>query len=63
MLMPKRVKYRKMHSGKVKGRGNATRGTKLVFGTYGLKALEPAWITARQLEASRVALSRYLKTH
>ena len=57
--MPKRVKYRKVHRGKIKG--FATRGTNLVFGQYGLKALEPAWITARQIEAARVALSRFLK--
>lgn len=59
MLMPKRVKYRKTHKGKTKG--YETRGTTLVFGQYGLKALEPAWITARQIEAARVALSRFLK--
>ncbi len=60
MLMPKRVKYRKPHSHpRIKGR--AKRGTAIVFGEYGLKALEPKWMTARQIEASRVAIGRHLK--
>ena len=59
MLMPKRVKYRKTHIAKPKG--YATRGTEIVFGQYGLRAMEPAWVTARQIEAARVALTRYLK--
>ena len=59
MLAPKRTKYRKMHRGRMKGR--AHRGNKLAFGTYGLQALEPAWITDRQIEAARVALTRYIR--
>ena len=60
MLMPKRVKYRKPHS-HPRIKGNAKRGTDIAFGEFGLKALEPRWITARQIEASRVALTRYIK--
>ena len=60
MLMPKRVKYRKPHS-HPRIKGKAKRGTDIAFGQYGLKALEPHWITARQIEASRVALTRYIK--
>ncbi|MEJ5286088.1 MAG: LSU ribosomal protein L16p (L10e) [Candidatus Kapaibacterium sp.] len=59
MLLPKRVKYRKTQRGRV--RGVATRGTTVVFGNYGLKALEGAWITNRQIEAARIAINRYLK--
>jgi large subunit ribosomal protein L16 len=59
MLMPKRVKYRKAHRGRRSG--NAKRGSSVAFGEYGLKALEPAWITSRQIEACRVALSRKMK--
>jgi large subunit ribosomal protein L16 len=59
MLMPKRVKFRKSQRGRRKG--NATRGHLVNFGDYGLKALEPAWITSRQIEACRVALSRQMK--
>jgi large subunit ribosomal protein L16 len=59
MLMPKRVKYRKAHRGRRKG--NAKRGSSVAFGDFGLKALEPAWITSRQIEACRVALSRKMK--
>ena len=59
MLMPKRVKYRKAHRGRRSGK--ATRGHLVNFGDYGLKALEPAWITSRQIEACRVALSRQMK--
>jgi large subunit ribosomal protein L16 len=59
MLMPKRVKYRKAHRGRRTGK--ATRGHLVNFGDYGLKALEPAWITSRQIEACRVALSRQMK--
>ena len=59
--MPKRVKYRKTHRGKVFGRGLEVRGTTIAFGEYGLKALEPAWITARQLEAARITISRFFK--
>ncbi|MBI5731435.1 MAG: 50S ribosomal protein L16 [Ignavibacteriales bacterium] len=59
MLMPKRVKFRKAHRGRRAGK--ATRGNLVNFGDYGLKALEPAWITSRQIEACRVALSRHMK--
>jgi len=59
MLMPKRVKYRKQMRGRMKGK--ATRGTEIAFGDYGLQALEPAWITARQLEAARRAIVRHVR--
>lgn len=59
MLQPKRTKYRKQHKMPIKG--NATRGTKVSFGSFGLKALEPARITARQIEAARIAMTRYMK--
>ncbi|HHP50881.1 MAG TPA: 50S ribosomal protein L16 [Moorella mulderi] len=59
MLMPKRVKYRKPHRPSPKGR--ATRGTEVQFGEYGLQALEPSWITGQQIEAARIAMTRYLK--
>jgi large subunit ribosomal protein L16 len=59
MLMPKRVKYRKAQRGRMKGK--AQRGSSLAFGEYGLKALEPGWVSNRQIEAARVALTRSLK--
>jgi large subunit ribosomal protein L16 len=59
MLMPKRVKYRKVQRGRMKGKAKG--GTKLSFGEYGLQALEPGWLTSRQVEAARVALTRYIK--
>ena len=59
MLLPKRVKHRKVQRGSMKG--DAKGGTNITFGDYGLKALEPAWITNRQIEAARVALTRYMK--
>jgi large subunit ribosomal protein L16 len=59
MLMPKKVKYRKQMRGRRKGK--AWRGGEISFGDYGLKAMECAWITDRQIEASRVAISRYIK--
>ena len=59
MLMPKRVKHRKQMRGRTKGR--ATRGNEISFGDYGLQALEPGWITARQIEASRRALVRFMR--
>ncbi len=59
MLMPTRVKYRKSHRGRLKGRSKA--GTYVAFGEYGLQALESHWITARQIEATRVALTRFIK--
>lgn len=60
MLQPKRTKYRKVQK-KLKIDGVETRGTQLAFGSFGLKALEGAWITARQIEAARIALTRYMK--
>jgi len=59
MLMPKRVKYRKVQRGRMKGRSKG--GTKLSFGEYGLQALESGWLSSRQVEAARVALTRYIK--
>jgi large subunit ribosomal protein L16 len=59
MLSPKRVKFRKMFKGRM--RGTASRGATVAFGTYGLMAMEPGWVTNRQIEAARVALSRYIK--
>lgn len=59
MLMPKRVKYRKVQRGRTKGM--ATRGTTVENGEYGLQALEPAWITSAQIEAARIAMTRYIK--
>ena len=59
MLVPKRTKFRKMQKGRI--RGNASRGTKLVHGEYGIVALEPTFITNNQIEATRVVLSRYTK--
>lgn len=59
MLLPKRVKYRKAQRGRMKGA--ASRGTTVSFGDFGLKALEPGWITQRQIEAARVALTRLMK--
>ena len=59
MLSPKRVKYRKPQKGRMKGM--AIRGSYVSFGTYGLKALEPGWITSRQIEAARIVLSRSIK--
>src|SRR2546422_9377630 len=59
MLMPKKVKYRKQQRGRMAGK--AWRGSELAFGQYGLKVLEPGWITDRQIEASRVAMTRFVK--
>ncbi|MFQ5648364.1 MAG: 50S ribosomal protein L16 [bacterium] len=59
MLMPKRVKFRKQQRGRMKGISN--RGSKVSFGQYGLKALAPGWITSRQIEAARVAMTRHIK--
>ncbi len=59
MLAPKRVKYRKQQRGRMTG--IATRGADIVFGDFGLKALEPGWITAQQIEAARVAITRHVK--
>jgi len=59
MLQPKRTKYRKMQKGRVKG--IAGRGHRLAFGSFGIKALEPGWLTARQIEAARIAMTRAMK--
>jgi large subunit ribosomal protein L16 len=59
MLMPKKVKYRKQHRGRMKGK--AYRGSSVNFGQYGLQALEPGWITDRQIEAARVTMTRKIK--
>ena len=59
MLMPKRVKYRRVQRGRLKGK--ASRGNKLAYGQYGLVALEPAWVTSNQIEAARIAMTRYIR--
>ena len=59
MLQPKKTKFRKMQKGKMKG--NAQRGSQLNFGTFGIRALEECWITARQIEAARIAVTREMK--
>lgn len=59
MLMPKRTKYRKEFRGRMKGRAKG--GTEVAFGEYGLMALEPGWITNRQIEAARIAMTRYIR--
>ena len=59
MLQPKKSKYRKMQKGKMKG--NAGRGNQIAFGSFGIKALEECWITSRQIEAARIAATRYMK--
>lgn len=59
MLMPKRVKYRRVMRGRTKGKAN--RGNKIAYGQYGIKAVEPGWITSNQIEAARIAMTRYIK--
>ncbi len=59
MLMPRKVKHRKQHRGRLKG--DATGATELAFGEYGIQALDPGWITARQIEAARIAMTRHIK--
>ena len=59
MLSPKRTKYRKYHRGRM--RGKKTRGNEICFGNFGLQALEPTWITSRQIEAARRTITRYTK--
>ena len=59
MLMPKKVKHRKQHRGRLKG--NTKGGSEVTFGDYGIQALEPGWITARQIEAARIAMTRHIK--
>jgi large subunit ribosomal protein L16 len=61
MLMPKKVKFRKLQKGR--NRGKASRGIEVSYGTYGMKALEPGWITSRQIEAARVAIVRRVRKH
>ncbi len=59
MLLPKRVKYRRVHRGRMKGK--ALRGNTVTYGDYGLVALEPSWIKSNQIEAARIAMTRYIK--
>ncbi len=59
MLMPKKVKHRKQHRGRTKGKARG--GTAVTFGDYGIQALEPGWITARQIEAARIAMTRHVR--
>ena len=59
MLLPKRVKYRRVHRGRMTGK--AMRGNKVTYGDYGLQALEPSWISSNQIEAARIAMTRYIK--
>ena len=59
MLMPRKVRHRKVQRGRL--RGQATGGTRLAFGEYGIQAVEPGWITNRQIEAARIAMTRYIK--
>ncbi|MCR3922455.1 MAG: 50S ribosomal protein L16 [Firmicutes bacterium] len=59
MLIPKRVKYRRQHRGRMKGKAQV--GNQITFGEYGLQGLEPAWITNQQIEAARIAMTRYMK--
>lgn len=59
MLIPKRVKYRRVHRGRMTGK--ATRGNEVTYGEFGLQATEPAWITSNQIEAARIAMTRYCK--
>ena len=59
MLMPSKVKFRKQQRGRM--RGKAYRGSELAFGDYGLQALDPGWVTARQIEAARIAMTRHIK--
>ena len=59
MLLPKRVKYRRVHRGRLTGK--AMRGNTVIYGDYGLQATEPAWISSRQIEAARIAMTRYIK--
>ena len=59
MLLPKRVKYRRVQRGRLKGK--ALRGNTVTYGDFGLQALEPAWVTSNQIEAARIALTRYIK--
>ena len=59
MLLPKRVKYRRVHRGRMKGK--ALRGNEVTYGEYGIMATEPAWVTSNQIEAARIAMTRYIR--
>lgn len=59
MLSPRKIKFRKAHRGRMKGKSH--RGNKVTFGAFGLQAMEPSWITSRQIEAARIAMTRYIK--
>ena len=59
MLLPKRVKYRRVHRGRMKGK--ALRGNQVTYGEYGIMATEPAWVTSNQIEAARIAMTRYIR--
>ena len=59
MLLPKRVKYRRVHRGRLKGK--ASRGNTVTYGDFGLQALEPGWVKSNQIEAARIAMTRYIK--
>ncbi|MCQ2445282.1 MAG: 50S ribosomal protein L16 [Clostridia bacterium] len=59
MLLPKRVKYRRVHRGRMKGK--ALRGNQVTYGDYGIMATEPAWVTSNQIEAARIAMTRYIR--
>lgn len=59
MLLPKRVKFRRVHRGRMKGK--ATRGNVVTYGDFGLQATEPSWVTSNQIEAARIAMTRYIK--
>ena len=59
MLLPKRVKYRRVHRGRMKGK--ALRGNEVTYGEYGIVATEPAWVTSNQIEAARIAMTRYIR--
>lgn len=61
MLTPKKVKHRKWQKGRRRNKGNATRGFNISFGSYALKAMDPAWLTSRQIEAARRAMTRYVQ--
>jgi len=61
MLLPRKVKYRKSHKGRRRNRGVATRKTELAFGAYGIKAMDYGWLTSRQIEAARRAMTRFIK--
>lgn len=61
MLLPRKVKYRKSHKGRKRNKGKATRKTEIAFGSYGMKSVNHAWVTSRQIEAARRAMTRFIK--